>query len=151
VDWFDVSSVKKAISDADFVVDCLSADLVVPAGGVSADFVRRESEFACGHLLTLGKTLSSSSKLVVVFRGAADVTDKEVVNFLQSPASAFARSLSLERPEVWHGMVDVSTSGTHAESAAHVVAELGCSDHEDQVAYHNGSRFALRVLPSTEE
>jgi hypothetical protein len=45
------------------------------------DFVRRESEFACGHLLTLGKTLSSSSKLVVVFRGTADVTDKEVVNF----------------------------------------------------------------------
>ena len=70
---------------------------------------------------------------------------------MQSPASAFARSLSLERPEVWHGMVDVDASGTHAESAAHVVAELGRSDLEDQVAYRNGGRFALRVLPSTEE
>ena len=70
---------------------------------------------------------------------------------MQSPASAFARSLSLERPEIWHGMVDVSALGTHAESAAHVVAELGCSDRKDQVAYRNGRRFALRVLPSTEE
>jgi hypothetical protein len=77
-----VSSVKKAISDADFVMDCLNADLVVPAGGVSADFVRRESEFACGHLLTLGKTLSSSSKLVVVTHGATDLSDKEEVNLV---------------------------------------------------------------------
>ena len=50
---------------------------------------------------------------------------------MQSPASAFARSLSLERPEVWHCMIDVSASGTHAESAAHVVAELGRSEHKE--------------------
>ncbi len=87
----------------------------------------------------------------MVIRGAADVTDKEVVNVLQSPTSASVRLLSLKRPEVWHGMVDVSASCTHAECAAYVVAELGRSDHEDQVAYRNGGRFALRVLPSTEE
>ena len=28
-------------------------------------------------------------------------------------------------------MIDVSASGTHAESAAHVVAELGRSEHEE--------------------
>jgi epothilone polyketide synthase D len=149
VNWLDTESVKKALTDTEFVIDCLSADLVV-RDGLTAELVRTETEFACGHLLALGNALTSKSKLVVVTSGAADVDEKEAVNYLQSPASAFARSLSLEKPDVWHGMVDVDAAATPAESAAHISVELRRSDNEDQVAYRKGARFALRVVPAAD-
>jgi len=154
VNCLDVEAVKKTLSNYDaafdFVVDLWSTDLVV-RDALTADLVRSEIEFACGHLLALGNALLSKCKLCVVTRGAADVDEKEAVNYLQSPVSAFARSLSLEKPDVWHGMVDVDVAASPASAAEHILAELQRTDNEDQVAYRNGARFALRVVPSTDE
>jgi hypothetical protein len=58
------------------------------------------------------------------------------------------RSLALEHPDVWGGLVDLDPHATAEVSADAVVARLRSVDGEDQVAFRVGRSFAPRLVHS---
>ncbi|HET6705810.1 beta-ketoacyl reductase, partial [Amycolatopsis sp.] len=64
----------------------------------------------------------------------------------QTPAWGLGRVVALEHPETWGGLIDLDPAEPDADShAAAIVAELLCSDGEDQVAYRDGDRLVARL------
>lgn len=88
----------------------------------------------------------ASPKLWLVTQGVQCVKDEAVnssaVN--QSLLWGLGRTLSLEHPEIWGGLIDVD-SGSMPELAEALAKELTSSDGEDQVAIRAGSRFGVRL------
>jgi len=58
------------------------------------------------------------------------------------------RSLALEHPDAWGGLVDLDPEATAEVSADAVVARLQSVDGEDQVAFRVGQSFAPRLVHS---
>ncbi|ETZ96309.1 short chain dehydrogenase family protein [Mycobacterium kansasii 662] len=63
------------------------------------------------------------------------------------------RSLALEHPEIWGGLIDLDDSVPTALAARQVLAAAGSADEEDQVVYRLGTRLVprLRWRPVTTE
>src|SRR5439155_25007560 len=67
---------------------------------------------------------------------------------MQSPLWGLGRSVRLEQPRLWGGLIDLEPSmhpSSH-EEAAIVVRDLLDASAEDQVALRRASRFALRLV-----
>ncbi len=65
------------------------------------------------------------------------------------PASALwglGRTLALEHPEIWGGMIDLDPNSSNKKNMAHLVNEIRFADGEDQVAYRKGERFVARLV-----
>jgi acyl transferase domain-containing protein/NADPH:quinone reductase-like Zn-dependent oxidoreductase/acyl carrier protein len=59
----------------------------------------------------------------------------------------FGRTVRLEQPEVWGGLVDLDPELPLALQADAVLAELSASDREREVAYRAGRRHVSRLRP----
>ena len=58
------------------------------------------------------------------------------------------RTLALEHPEIWGGVIDVDESLPAVLAARHVRAEATAADGEDQVVYRSGTRHVPRLEPT---
>ena len=58
------------------------------------------------------------------------------------------RTLALEHPELWGGLIDLDPSESPGGHATHVMQELSQPDEEDQIAYRNGTRWVPRIAHS---
>jgi acyl transferase domain-containing protein/SAM-dependent methyltransferase len=87
-------------------------------------------------------------RLWVVTSGAQSVRDAAEC---ASPAAAslwgFGRTVSLEQPDRWGGLIDLDSADELPRQAAAVVRELLQPDGEDQVACRGGERYAARLQP----
>ncbi|MDY7232540.1 type I polyketide synthase [Hyalangium rubrum] len=97
---------------------------------------------------------SESPRLWVVTRGAQPVSGEEAVadvpGIAQSPLWGLGKTLGLEHPEFWGGLIDLDPAGSEDE-VDQVLEELLASDGEDQVAFRGELRHVARLARSPNE
>jgi amino acid adenylation domain-containing protein len=92
-------------------------------------------------------------RLWVVTRGAQDVGARPIEadegTLVQAALRGFGRTVALEHPALWGGLIDLDTVVSAAESDL-LADELLRAD-ESEVAFRDGSRYVARVVPTTME
>ncbi|MCV7165650.1 type I polyketide synthase [Mycobacterium stomatepiae] len=87
----------------------------------------------------------SSEKLFLVTRNAQPVFEGDRANPTHGLLWGLGRTIALEHPEVWGGIVDFDSSVPPAIVARQLLEEVGSSDGEDQVVYRRGARHVARL------
>ena len=107
----------------------------------------------CDQVLQLTQTLirtRRSTKLWVVTRGAQSV---EAADQPALPDAAtlwgLGRVIALEHPEVWGGLIDLSTASAPLDAAAAILTDLLNGDGEDQIAWRADRRYVPRLMRKT--
>ncbi len=92
----------------------------------------------------------SEAKLWVVTRNAQHVDGSALpLSVVHAPVWGLGRSLALERPDVWGGLIDIE-KGDLEECADHIVREICEPDGEDQIVLRGSRRFAARLMSQPE-
>ena len=76
---------------------------------------------------------------VAVGEGGSDVVPN------QAPAWGLGRGLSLERPDLWGGIVDVDAVSHASEQAWSIIESVCAEGDEDQIAYRSGAQHVARL------
>ncbi len=88
-----------------------------------------------------------SPRLWLVTRGAMPVTSAQApCDVLQAGLWGLGRTLSLEAPAAWGGLVDLEANGDPAREGAALARQLRAGDGETQVAFRGGERRAARLV-----
>ncbi|MCW2626264.1 type I polyketide synthase [Mycobacterium sp.] len=106
-----------------------------------------------GHrLFNAGRRLSaalaamaSPPKLYLLSRNAQPVSEGDRANPAHAVLWGLGRTLALEHPEIWGGVIDIDESVPAGPAARYVVAEAHSADAEDQVVYRAGVRRVPRL------
>jgi phthiocerol/phenolphthiocerol synthesis type-I polyketide synthase B len=94
-------------------------------------------------------SLPSPPKLFFLTRNAQPVAGGDRANPVQAVLWGLGRTLALEHPEIWGGVVDVDESMPAVLAARLLRIEAAAGDGEDQVVYRSGSRHVPRLTPAT--
>jgi acyl transferase domain-containing protein/acyl carrier protein len=97
---------------------------------------------------TLGGASSTSKpppKLFVVTRNAQPIEGGGRANPAHAILWGLGRTLALEHPEIWGGIVDVDETAPPELMVRYVLAEVGAADDDDQVVYQAGLRHVPRL------
>ena len=84
----------------------------------------------------------------IVTAGAAGQPGTSGMPLLQTPAWGLGRTLSLEHPELWGGLIDLDPADM-SRSAQMLAAELHVETDDDQVAFRAGARLVPRLVPAS--
>ena len=88
---------------------------------------------------------STPARLFIVTRNAQPVVDGDRANPAHAVLWGLGRSIALEHPEIWGGMIDLDESVPAVLAARAVLAQAGGDDGEDQVVYRGGLRHVVRL------
>jgi acyl transferase domain-containing protein/acyl carrier protein len=95
---------------------------------------------------------ASPAKLFLVTRNAQPLAEGDHANPSHGALWGLGRTLALEHPEIWGGILDFDGSVPVQLLARQVLDEAGATDREDQVVYRSGlrhvPRLRRRVLPT---
>ncbi len=89
--------------------------------------------------------MPSPPRLFIVTRNAQPVMEGDRANPTHAVLWGLGRTLALEHPEIWGGVIDVDESMPAVLTARRVLAEAQAGDGEDQVAYRAGARHVPRL------
>ena len=89
------------------------------------------------------------AKLFVVTRNAQPISDADRADPAHAVLWGLGRTLALEHPEIWGGVIDVDESMPAELIARCVLDEGAAADGEDQVVYRRGVRRAPRLQRPT--
>jgi phthiocerol/phenolphthiocerol synthesis type-I polyketide synthase B len=89
--------------------------------------------------------LASPPRLFILTRNAQPVSEGDRANPTHAVLWGLGRTLALEHPEIWGGIIDLDDSVPAELSAQYVVAEARAADGEDQVVYRAGVRHVPRL------
>ncbi|HEX8282688.1 MAG TPA: type I polyketide synthase [Pyrinomonadaceae bacterium] len=125
--------------------------LDTPAARASADDSLAETlRRACGDTLLLAQAMAGlrrgdAPRLWLVTRCAQPLPDTPEVALAQSALWGMARSVALEHPELWGGIVDLgpTTSSEQTEQLARAILSPGA---EDQLAVREGRVYVARLV-----
>ncbi|CAN5605518.1 phthiocerol type I polyketide synthase PpsB [soil metagenome] len=90
-------------------------------------------------------TMPLPPRLFILTRNAQPVTDGDRANPAHAVLWGLGRTLALEAPEIWGGIIDVDDSMPAILAARLVHAEAQAADGEDQVVYRAGARHVPRL------
>jgi NAD(P)-dependent dehydrogenase (short-subunit alcohol dehydrogenase family) len=85
---------------------------------------------------------AADARIWMVTTSGQNVLDGDKPDPRHAAVFGIGRTLSLEHPQLWGGMID--TDG-QPESASALVAALRCADGEDQLAIRAGRRYVARL------
>jgi acyl transferase domain-containing protein len=88
---------------------------------------------------------SSPAKLFLVTRNAQPLSEGDHANPSHGALWGLGRTLALEHPEIWGGVIDFDGSVPVQLLARQVLDEAGATDREDQVVYRSGLRHVPRL------
>jgi len=91
-------------------------------------------------------TLPSPPRFYILTRNAQPIVEGDRANPAHAALWGLGRTLALEHPEIWGGIVDLDESVPAVLAARYVVAEAGGGDTEDQVCYRAGVRHVPRLV-----
>ncbi|GLP81766.1 type I polyketide synthase [Mycobacterium antarcticum] len=94
-------------------------------------------------------SMSSPPRLYLLTRNAQPVADGDRANPAHAVLWGLGRTLALEHPEIWGGVVDVDDSLPAVLAARCVLAEAISGGPEDQVVYRSGARHVPRLRRQT--
>jgi acyl transferase domain-containing protein/acyl carrier protein len=107
----------------------------------------RDPAIACGSLLRLTQGLARTSTgpktatpFWIVTSGAHEA------NPLQAPLWGVGRTLALEHPELWGGLIDLDPALPPSEQASLLASEIAAPDAERQITYRDGIRLGARIV-----
>ncbi|MGE2835899.1 SDR family NAD(P)-dependent oxidoreductase [Mycobacterium sp. SMC-4] len=140
----DAAALRSALGEVDFVVYAPSA----PRARLDAASAYR----TFGELRRIVVALAgmpSAPRLYVATRNAQPVTDGDAANPAHAVLWGQGRTLALEHPEFWGGLVDVDEALPAVLLADHLKAEAAVTDadRDDQAAYVAGERRVPRLSP----
>ena len=89
--------------------------------------------------------ISQPPRLFLLTRNAQPVGEGDRANPVHAVLWGLGRTLALEHPEIWGGIIDVDESVPAGLAARYVVDEAHGGDGEDQVVYRAGIRRVPRL------
>jgi acyl transferase domain-containing protein/SAM-dependent methyltransferase/NAD(P)-dependent dehydrogenase (short-subunit alcohol dehydrogenase family)/acyl carrier protein len=92
---------------------------------------------------------AAPARLWIVTRGAQPVMPGEDPDPAQAALWGFGRSIALEAPRHWGGLIDLPVDAEPDRDAARIIAQLRAGDGEDQVALRGVARLVPRLTPIT--
>ncbi len=92
--------------------------------------------------------LASPPKLFFLTRNAQPVIDGDRADPVHAVLWGLGRTLALEHPEIWGGVIDVDESVPAVLAARLIRREATAGDGEDQVVYRAGVRYVPRLRPT---
>jgi acyl transferase domain-containing protein/acyl-CoA synthetase (AMP-forming)/AMP-acid ligase II/acyl carrier protein len=110
-----------------------------------------DQRLVCGSVLLLVQALirsgiSEPPRVWLLTRGAQAVVPGESASPAQASIWGLGRTLALEHPELWGGLVDLDPKqAPDAEDCGGLVEQILKPDHEDQLAFRTGRRHAARL------
>ncbi len=108
---------------------------------------------SAARLLDVIQSVEAGGKAIplwVVTRGAQSVAGPDDGGATDQAALwGLGRVLTLERPEIGGGLIDLAPGDGASTAAIQIVAELARPDDEDQVAWRDGVRSVARLSRST--
>jgi phthiocerol/phenolphthiocerol synthesis type-I polyketide synthase B len=131
-------------------------DNVVYAPPVSGELLDIEAAYQVFHATRrLAAAMVASSlppKLFILTRNAQPISEGDRANPDHAVLWGLGRSLALEHPEIWGGIIDLDESMPAGLAVRHVLAAAQGVDEEDQVVYRSGAchvpRLQRRTLPA---
>jgi acyl transferase domain-containing protein/acyl carrier protein len=147
------SSLEKILSEGkapDRIIHLWSLDSA-ETQELNPERLDKSALLGCGTLLRLVRVLSSKPELghPIVWTMTRDSQpvkpDDRLSGAAQSVVWGFARTMAIEHSEYWGGLIDLDAKETPDEMAERILLELSIEDREDQTAWRDGSRFALRL------
>src|SRR5262249_47607211 len=87
----------------------------------------------------------SPAKLFIVTRNAQPIAEGDHANPSHGLLWGLGRTLALEHPEIWGGIIDFDSSVPAQVVARRVLDEASATDAEDQVVYRSGVRHVPRL------
>jgi acyl transferase domain-containing protein len=120
----------------------------------NSDSLQADQIRNCGGLLHLTQALTVSSlgsqpRLWVVTQSAQAVPVlTRSLSVAQAPVLGLGRAIALEHPELWGGCIDLDADMSVEAATATLLAELGQSYPEAEVAFRSGQRYLPRLQPS---
>jgi len=139
--------IKDAVGRVDYV---LYAPPVTGAhvDGASAYGLFNEARTLVAQLVD-ARTAGASTRLVIVTRNAQPVKEGDRANPVHAVLWGLGRTVALEHPEIWCGIVDLDETVPAVLAARCVLTEAQADDGEDQVVYRAGARYVPRLERST--
>ncbi len=98
------------------------------------------------RLVTQIAAAGSPARVQLLTRNGQPVDEGDRGSAAHAVLWGLGRSLALEHPEIWGGIVDVDESVPAAVAAGYVLTEATSGDHEDQVVYRAGVRRVPRLV-----
>ena len=145
-DATDESALLAALSGVDHVV-------YAPPAGKSLDVRAAYQLFhQVRHIVAAMSSMTGTpkaAKLVVVTRNAQPIAEGDRANPAHGVLWGLGRTLALEHPEIWRGIIDLDDSVPAELAAEQILSEVTGSDGEDQVVYRWGVRHVPRLQQRT--
>ena len=137
-------------SDPTPLLDALrGVDNVLYAPPVSGELLDVGAAYRVFHATRrLAAAMVASSlppKFFVLTRNAQPVSEGDRANPGHAVLWGLGRSLALEHPEIWGGIIDLDESMPAELAARHALAASQAADEEDQVVYRSGARHVPRL------
>lgn len=125
-----------------------------PAAGGTGDLAAGGYRLfhALRRLATALATMKTPPKLAIVTRNAQPVEEGDRANPAHAVLWGLGRTLALEQPQIWGGIIDVDDLAPPELVSQHLAAEIGAGDHDDrddQVVYRAGRRRVPRLQRQT--
>jgi FkbH-like protein len=144
----DLERIVDAAGDVRGIIDLWSLDAPATDSSVSSAHGHIERAIRTGRMALRGGS-SRKTRLWLVTRNAVPAgTDDRALCVSQAPLWGLGRTLALEHPDHWGGLIDLP-AGAGPRDAAVVAAEVVAAGVEDQVAVRNGQRFVPRLVPAS--
>ncbi|WP_197383073.1 type I polyketide synthase [Mycolicibacterium mengxianglii] len=96
-------------------------------------------------LASMASSASGPPRLHLLTRNAQPVGDGDRANAVHAVLWGLGRTLALEHPEFWGGVIDVDETVPARLAATYVLGEARGGDDEDQVVYRAGQRRVPRL------
>jgi acyl transferase domain-containing protein/surfactin synthase thioesterase subunit/acyl carrier protein len=122
---------------------------------LTLDLLEQSERTGCGGVISLYQALAQAraagffpGRMFLVTRNAQDIGTADVATGVaQASLWGLGRTIALEAPAVWGGLLDLPPTRRNAASrdASVLAAELLSPDGEDQIAFRDGKRFVARL------
>lgn len=114
----------------------------------------KRGQLGASTLVQLSQAISATApcpapRVWIVTRAAQPVTGAERISIAQAPVWGLARTLALEHPERWGGVIDLDVPVDASADAGAVWDQIRTADGEDQVAMRGGARYVARLTRQT--
>ncbi|KBD48977.1 phthiocerol type I polyketide synthase PpsB [Mycobacterium tuberculosis] len=145
-------------SDPAALLDALrGVDNVLYAPPVPGELLDIESAYQVFHatrrlaaaIVASSATAISPPKLFIMTRNAQPISEGDRANPGHAVLWGLGRSLALEHPEIWGGIIDLDDSMPAELAVRHVLTAAHGTDGEDQVVYRSGARHVPRLQRRT--
>ena len=136
-------SIQDAVGSADYVL------YAPPVTGAHVDDAAAYRLFNEARMLVAqlvdARAAGAATRLVIVTRNAQPVREGDRANPVHAVLWGLGRTLALEHPEIWRGIVDLDETVPPVLAARCVLTEAQADDGEDQVVYRAGARYVPRL------